>query len=303
MKRLKWIGVFAMYATMACGGQNAFYTLIISGDGLLDLDDSIKYHPVSGSYKKLSEESKKTFCVSVLSSGQGKAPGQQRYDLRIDGTALSVALTNGIVVAMSRDGKDIDMRPSKFELSGDADWVALSLRYHAEAVKLLPFTHFLGVGEQVETNKISVIAQHVLPSVSRFVCGASGKMRTVDYYDDSTRIKRIIERQGKAPVPFVAFDDVEKLAAEWSVALITEFDKDCGCLTFISCNKGGFSADFFLNGGLKTLRIFDLETHEGISERKWNEKGELIHERDLKKDPYPDFDLKDARMLKGGREV
>lgn len=303
MKKKKWIEACVICAAMACEGQTPFYKAIVSGDGLIELDESFRYRSTTSSNEKLGEASKRTFCVTIMPFVGDVASGRQRRDLVIDGTALSVTTVNGVVVAMSRDGEDVGIAPPKFDLRGDADWIALSLHYHAEALKLLPFIRFFGIDELTGTNQISVVARHVLPSFSRFVCWASGTMRTFDYHDDNARISRIIERKGEVPMPFVGFDDVEKRTAEWPVMFIAEFDKDSGCLTFISSGKGNFSADFFFNGGLKTLRLFDPETHEGLSERRWNEKGELVHERDLKKDPYPDFDLKDVRMFKGGREV
>ena len=300
MKKAKWIGACVMCAAMVCEGQSPFYMAIVGGDGLLELDESFRHPSAPRSNEKLGEESRRTFRVTAMPPVGDVASGR-RQDFVIDGTALSATTVGGIVVAMSRDGEDVGIAPPKFDLRGDADWIALSLHYQAEALKLLPFIRFLGADESAGTNEMSVAARHVLPSSSRYVCSASGKMRTFDYHDDSTGIKRLIERKGEAR-PSASPGDVEETASEWPVVFTAEFEKDSGCLTFLSRERV-FGAEFFPNGGLKMLRQYDPETHEGISVRKWNEKGELIHERDLKKDPYPDFDWKDVRMLKGGREI
>ena len=301
MKKKKWIEACVICAAMACEGQTPFYKAIVSGDGLIELDESFRYRSTTSSNEKLGEASKRTFCVTIMPFVGDVASGRQRRDLVIDGTALSATTVGGIVVAMSREGRDLGLALPEFDLQGDADWIALSLHYQAEALKLLPFIRFLGADESAGTNEMSVAARHVLPSSSRYVCSASGKMRTFDYHDDSTGIKRLIERKGEAR-PSASPGDVEETASEWPVVFTAEFEKDSGCLTFLSRERV-FGAEFFPNGGLKMLRQYDPETHEGISVRKWNEKGELIHERDLKKDPYPDFDWKDVRMLKGGREI
>ena len=290
-----------MQATLAFGGEFPFYMTIMSADGLLDLDDSFRLVPVSRSYKEMSEKSKKTFSITVLSSTTEDASMKRNVELTINGEALAVTAIDGSITEMRRNGKPIELNPPDPKLEGNADWIALSLHYQAEALKLLPFIRFLGADESAGTNEMSVAARHVLPSSSRYVCSASGKMRTFDYHDDSTGIKRLIERKGEAR-PSASPGDVEETASEWPVVFTAEFEKDSGCLTFLSRERV-FGAEFFPNGGLKMLRQYDPETHEGISVRKWNEKGELIHERDLKKDPYPDFDWKDVRMLKGGREI
>ena len=290
-----------MQATLAFGGEFPFYMTIMSADGLLDLDDSFRLVPVSRSYKEMSEKSKKTFSITVLSSTTEDASMKRNVELTINGEALAVTAIDGSTTEMRRNGKPIELNPPDPKLEGNADWIALSLHYQAEALKLLPFIRFLGADESAGTNEMSVAARHVLPSSSRYVCSASGKMRTFDYHDDSTGIKRLIERKGEAR-PSASPGDVEETASEWPVVFTAEFEKDSGCLTFLSRERV-FGAEFFPNGGLKMLRQYDPETHEGISVRKWNEKGELIHERDLKKDPYPDFDWKDVRILKGGREI
>lgn len=297
-----------MQATLAFGGEFPFYMTIMSADGLLDLDDSFRLVPVSRSYKEMSEKSKKTFSITVLSSTTEDASMKRNVELTINGEALAVTAIDGSITEMRRNGKPIELNPPDPKLEGNADWIALSRRYHSEALKQLPFTRFLGIGDQIRTNEISVIAQHMRPSGAWFVCGASGKMRSFDYYDNSTRIERLIERQSHTPMPFIGFDDVEKLAGawpktEWHETFHARFDKTSGCLISFSSWKGSFSADFFTNGGLETLRLYDPATREGLSERSWSEKGELVFERDLKKDPYPDFDLRNVRILKGGREI
>ena len=301
MRTVKWTQVLMMCAAMAYGKQAPYYNEVVSGDGLLGVEETIpRFHVDDATRRKIIKESERIICISVMTSEKGGASGYESYEFMIDGTPLALALTNGIVVGMSRNGKDVGIKLPELTLRGKADWVDLSTYYHAEAWKLLPFTHFLGIGESMGTNEVSVIGRNVAGQTFRFVCGASGRARLIHH--DRAGIRRIHETENEKYDAFMGFpDDVDRGGTGWGWVFSADFDKETGCLSKFS--RGGFAATFFPTGGLRTLYIADPETHEGLSERKWNEKGELIHERDLKKDPYPDFDLKDARMFKGGREV
>lgn len=265
MTQLGWIGVLVMCAAMAYGKQDPYYLAVASADGLL--------------LARTGEVVRVTLTASV--QGQG---GMQRHDFEINGTPLSVILTNGIIVGMVRDGKDLGIQPPELELDGNKEWVALSKHYHEEALRLLSFVAFLDVDELTEVWETSVVGVYVSENECRIVCERSGRTRRFCSLF-SAELTSITD----------ALNDAR------GTAFHVSFGKDMEWLAEVTGR--GFFAKFFPHGGLKSLYQSAPETHEGLSERKWNEKGELIHERDLKKDPYPDFDWKDVRMLKGGREI
>ena len=94
-----------MGATLAYGKQDPYYVAVATGNGLLRAEEPFKFYVGPDIRKKRIEASTKTIKFSVMEPQKGGAPGQQRYDLAVDGTPLSVTMANGIIVAMSKDGR------------------------------------------------------------------------------------------------------------------------------------------------------------------------------------------------------
>jgi hypothetical protein len=258
--------------TITFGKQDPYYQAVASADGLLLLKPG------------------ETAVVKVAASVQEDG-GLLRHDFVINGVALSVTMTNGIITKMVRDGNDIGVKPPELELSGKEEWVKLSRHYHEEALRLLSFTSFLGMGESAEALEFSVVGVNVSEMQFRILCENSGRNRLFG---------RSI-RQGE--VMSVNESVEEKKGSSCSIL----FDLETSSLTKVA-GRSLFNATFFYNcdintGGLKELAILDSEERMYISEQEWNKKGQLIRERDLKKDPYPDIDLNNVRIIKNGRAI
>jgi|LFRM01.1.fsa_nt_gb hypothetical protein len=252
MTQLGWIGVLVMCAAMAYGKQDPYYLAVASADGLL--------------LARTGEVVRVTLTASV--QGQG---GMQRHDFEINGTPLSVILTNGIIVGMVRDGKDLGIQPPELELDGNKEWVALSKHYHEEALRLLSFTALLGLGDSSEARRISLVGETMAGCYSRVFCELSRKNRLLECNPNGTLSLVSESVTGRAGVGFSA-----------------AFNAEAGYLTRLGTTIQTFSSDFSPNGGLRRLLLADTETKEDLTLREWDEKGNLVTDRDLQKDPLPD---------------
>lgn len=64
----------------------------------------------------------------------------------------------------------------------------------------------------------------------------------------------------------------------------------------LSFSNSDFSADFHTNGGLKGLKVRNPRLGDIYRYREWDEKGNLVRDRDLKKDPLPRVNINGLRI-------
>ena len=283
MKQFIWIIIFAMCTTMMYGKRDPYYTAIVSADKLL--------------YIKPGETVTVVMAVSPVQDNN--TPGVHRYDFVINGTPISVTMTNGVILSMVRDGKDLGISPPKLELAGNEEWIKLSKHYHDEALRLMSFTRFLDVGESTKEREVTVTGVDTEGRHYKFSCETSGKLRLVNYLFDG-EISYMYEKFLKEREP--AFkNEIASFNATFSFV-----DKDTKIvLDNISASalSNSFKATFFLNGGLKSLHLTEWTEKFNVTMdtlREWDEKGNLISNRDLIKDPLPDPFEQGIR--KGGNE-
>lgn len=237
-----------MCAFMVYGKQDPYYVAISDADGLL-----------------LAKSGETVSVVMTVSSAQDKG-GLLRHDFVIKGTLLSVIITNGIITNMVRDGKDLGIKPPELMLDGNKEWIKLSSYYYEEALRLLSFTSFFGV-ESTESREFSVVGMETTETQFKLFCETSAR-------------ERLFGPSHRKGLTFIN----ESMIDESFFGCHVKFNKE-----FLSSISGdGFTADFFPNGGLKSLHLVDTKGMKELTLKEWDEKGNLIVVRDLQKNPIPD---------------
>jgi hypothetical protein len=290
-----WLGALAMCTTIAHGQCTNYYEAVVSGCSLLCIDESFPGTYVDAdSIRRITRESERLINVSVVAVKEDASAKLKEYELSIAGNSLFVVLSDGIIRSLSRDGVRIEM--PRMDLRGNPDWRKLSGKFHAQTLRRISFTNFLGLDENANATQFFVIGRNVASQTFEYVCGKSRLFRQVEYCTNGD-IMRIYECVGGNGVDALRFgNDTGRRSAGWNLSFSATFHVGTGMLKSFICKE--YSVKFSHHGGIESLVEFDSVSRKAVRERKWDERGALTCDRDLIVNPYPPFNPENAVIRK-----
>lgn len=258
-------GIFFMGTLTALGLENSYFSTISTADGLLNQCGTNRIE---------------------IARPMTNAEGQVCQVYRFGETNLTVTMRNGMIDGMWRDGLPVNLGLPRRELEGDLEWVRLSEFYWAEMIRAVGFPCFLSEnGGQADVVTVVGKRHENVDVVERL---SSTRVRAFNWLS-SGYLFHMNDREFGGGLGIGRQNKIR--GGIWLWASVTPTEE--GGLSF---SNSDFSADFHTNGGLKGLKVRNPRLGDIYRYREWDEKGNLVRDRDLKKDPLPRVNINGLRI-------
>lgn len=205
------------------------------------------------------------------------AEGQVCQVYRFGETNLTVTMRDGLIDGLWRNGLPVKLKLPKQKLEGDAEWIRLSETCWKEMICAVSFPRFLS--ERGRQGNSVVVVGTRRENIEKVAHLASIRSRAFNWLSNGYLLHMSDSDFGKGHMRLWA-SATQRSDGGW------RFSSEL------------FSATFHPNRGLKSLHVHNPQFGETHRYREWNEKGKLIRDRDLKKDPFPDIDFNNLRIRK-----
>ncbi len=206
------------------------------------------------------------------------AEGQVCQVYRFGETNLTVTMRDGLIDGMWRNGLPVKLKLPKWELEGDTEWIRLSETCWKEMIRAVSFPRFLSEPDR-QGNSVVVVGTRC-ENIDKVTHLASSRSRAFNWLSNGHLLHM-------SDLEFIG----ERRIRPWASATQGSDER----WTF---SNSDFSATFHPNGGLKSLHVRNPRFGETHRYREWDEKGKLVRDRDLKKDPFPGIDFNNLRIRK-----
>ena len=205
------------------------------------------------------------------------AEGQVCQVYRFGEINLTVTMRDGLIDGLWRNGLPVKLELPNWKLEGDTEWTRLSETCWKEMIRAVSFPRFLSERDS-QGNSVVVVGTR-RENVDMVTHWTSTISRAFNWLSNGYLFHMNDTDFAK-----------ERMKLWTSVTPL----KDGGW----KFSNLDFSASFHPNGGLKSLHAHNPRFGETHRYREWNEKGKLVRDRDLKKDPFPDIDFNNLRIRK-----
>ena len=206
------------------------------------------------------------------------AEGQVCQVYRFGETNLTVTMRDGLIDGLWRNGLPVKLELPKWKLEGDTEWTRLSESCWKEMIRAVSFPRFLSGSDRQGNSVVVVGIRH--EDIDKVNLLDSSRSRVFNWLLNGYLLH---------------MNDVEFMAKRRMIPWASATQRSDGGWMFSSID---FLASFHPNGGLRSHRSRNPRFGETHRYREWDEKGKLVRDQDLKKDPFPDIDFNNLRIRK-----